>query len=67
MESIIDQIAQNHNTTPEEVRTEMEKAIHAAYLNRTPAFLTLFGDREPSIKEIVLATALMVQDNLPRA
>ena len=55
MEKTIKRIAQEHNTSPASVEADMKEAIHAAYLNRTPAFIALFGDREPTVEEFVKA------------
>ncbi len=60
MESILAQIAKNHNTTTEEVRAEMESAIASAKGNEN--FRAMFGDRIPSIEEFISAMVLLLQE-----
>ena len=38
----------------------MQKAIHDAYLQKSPAFVAAFGDREPSVEEFLENTAMQV-------
>ena len=42
----------------EEVRKEIEKSIHEAYLQKSPAFVNTFGDREPTVEEFLEQTAM---------
>lgn len=60
MKDVIKQVALQNGVSEEEVREEMQKAIHDAYLQKSPAFVAAFGDREPSIEEFLENTAMQV-------
>ena len=49
MKDVLKQVALQNGFSEEEVREEMQKAIHDAYLQKSPAFVAAFGDREPSV------------------
>ena len=42
-----------NGVSEEEVREEMQKSIHEAYLQKSPKFVKMFGDREPSLEEFL--------------
>lgn len=60
MKDVLKQVALQNGFSEEEVREEMQKAIHDAYLQKSPAFVAAFGDREPSIEEFLENTAMQV-------
>ncbi|MBQ6439215.1 MAG: hypothetical protein IJJ06_03625 [Mogibacterium sp.] len=53
MKDILKQVALQNGVSEEEVREEMQKSIHEAYLQKSPAFINTFGDREPSVEEFL--------------
>ena len=53
MKDILKQVALQNGVSEEEVREEMQKSIHDAYLQKSPAFINTFGDREPSVEEFL--------------
>ena len=60
MKDVIKQVALQNGVSEEEVREEMQKAIHDAYLQKSSAFVAAFGDREPSVEEFLENTAMQV-------
>ena len=52
MNEILEIIAEQNDTTIEDVRHEMELAISSA--KDTPGFKAIFGDEVPSIEEFIL-------------
>ena len=60
MKDVFKQIALQNGVSEEEVREEMQKSIHEAYLKKTPAFVAAFGDREPSVEEFIENMAMQV-------
>ena len=52
-------LAQKNNTTPEQIRADMEEAIASAKDNDT--FKAMFGDRVPSVEEFIEAVVLMLK------
>lgn len=53
MKDILKQVALQNGVSEEEVREEMQKSIHEAYLQKSPAFINTLGDREPSVEEFL--------------
>ena len=53
MKDILKQVALQNGVSEEEVREEMQKSIHEAYLQKSPAFINTFGDCEPSVEEFL--------------
>ena len=53
MKNVIKEVAKKNGVSEEEVREEMQKSIHEAYLQKSPAFINTFGDREPSVEEFL--------------
>lgn len=53
MKNVIKEVARKNGVSEEEVRKEMQKSIHEAYLQKSPAFINTFGDREPSVEEFL--------------
>ena len=60
MKDVLKQVALQNGFSEEEVREERQKAIHDAYLQKSPAFVAAFGDREPSVEEFLENTAMQV-------
>ena len=60
MKDVLKQVALQNGFSEEEVREEMQKAIHDAYLQKSPAYVAAFGDREPSVEEFLENTAMQV-------
>ena len=60
MKDVIKMVAMKNGVSEEEVREEMAKAIHEAYLQKSPAFVNAFGDREPSVEEFLEQTSMQV-------
>lgn len=60
MKDVLKQVALQNGFSEEEVREEMQKAIHDAYLQKSPAFVAAFADREPSVEEFLENTAMQV-------
>ena len=53
MKDIIRKVAAQNNVSEAEVREEMKKTIHEAFLQKSPAFVEAFGDREPTPEEFI--------------
>lgn len=53
MNEILEKVAEMNGVTVEEVKNEMQKAIHDAAKNPSPEFKARFGDREPDISEFL--------------
>ena len=53
MNEILEKVAEMNGVSVEEVKTEMQKAIHDAAKNPSPEFKSRFGDREPDISEFL--------------
>jgi len=60
MKEVFKQVALQNGASEEEVREEMQKSIHEAYLYKSPAFVAAFGDREPSVEEFIETMAMQV-------
>ena len=60
MKDILKKVALQNGVSEEEVREEIKKAIHDAYLQKSPAFVSAFGDREPSPEEFIEQMAMQV-------
>lgn len=60
MKDVLKKVALQNGVSEEEVREEMQKAIHEAYLQKAPAFVAAFGDREPSVEEFIKNMAMQV-------
>ena len=60
MKDVLKQVALQNGVSEEEVREEMQKAIHDAYLQKSPAFVENFGDKEPSVEEFIEKMAMQV-------
>ena len=60
MEHIINRVALEHDLPVSTVRAAMEEAIHEGFLNPEGRMKEIFGDREPTVEEMIayLATAL---------
>ena len=60
IEAILASIAKEHNTTPEQVKADMEEAIAAAKDNEN--FKLMFGGRIPSVEDFISSMALMIRE-----
>ena len=60
MKNVIKEVAKRNGVSEEEVREEMQKSIHEAYLQKSPAFINAFGDHEPSVEEFIKKMAYQV-------
>jgi len=60
MEHILNRVALEHDLPVSTVRAAMESAIHEGFLNPEGRMKEVFGDREPTVEEMIayLATAL---------
>ena len=50
---VLKMVADNNGVTLDEVKEEIQKAIHEAAKDPSPEFKASFGDREPSIEEFI--------------
>lgn len=50
---LLEKVAEMNGVSIEEVKAEMQKAIHDAAKDPTPEFKARFGDREPDISEFL--------------
>ena len=61
-------IADDKNLDAEELRTILENAIHNAFTDTEPMmkawFQDHFGDREPTLEEMITAMAKQVEEGL---
>lgn len=64
MKEVIKQLALKNGVSEEEVREEMERSIHEAYLQKSPAFVETYGDREPSLEEFLENTVKQVNKRM---
>ena len=64
MSEVIKMIALQNGVSEEEVREEMERSIHEAYLQKAPAFVETYGDREPSLEEFLENTVKQVNKRM---
>lgn len=64
MKEVLKQVALQNGVSEEEVREEMEKAIHEAYLQKSPAFVETYGDREPTVEEFLENTVRQVNKRM---
>ena len=60
MEHILNRVALEHDLPVSTVRAEMQSAIHEGFMNPNGRMKEVFGDREPTVEEMIayLATAL---------
>lgn len=69
-QEILEQIAQEHGTTAEEVRSQMQLALDAAFENPSKEAKVIqdmmpFDQRQPSPEEFVQKIATLFQDETP--
>lgn len=60
MEHIINRVALEHDLPVSTVRTAMEEAIHDGFQNPDGRMREVFGDREPTVEELVAYLAQMI-------
>jgi len=64
MKDVLKQVALQNGVSEEEVREEMKKAIHETYLQKAPAFVETYGDREPTVEEFLENTVRQVNKRM---
>lgn len=62
MKDIISKVAAQNDVSEAEVREEIEKAIHEAFLQKSSAFVEAFGDRESTPEEFIKMMADQIHD-----
>ena len=60
MKHIINRVALEHDLPVSTVRAAMEEAIHEGFLNPEGRMREIFGDREPTVEEMVAFLAQMI-------
>ena len=53
IKDILKHIALQNGVSEEEAREKIQQSIHEACLQKAPAFVNTFGDREPSVEELL--------------
>ena len=62
MEQILNRVALEHDLPVSTVRAAMEEAIHEGYQNPNGRMKEVFGDREPTVDEMIAYLAKMIAD-----
>lgn len=62
MEHIINRVALEHDLPVSTVRAAMESAIHEGFQNPNGRMKEVFGDREPTVEELVAYLAQMIEN-----
>lgn len=62
MEHILNRVALEHDLPVSTVRAAMEEAIHEGFLNPEGRMREIFGDREPTVEELVAYLARMIDE-----
>jgi len=62
MEHIINRVALEHDLPVSVIRTEMEKAIHEGFMNPEGHMKEVFGDREPTVEEMIAYLAAKLEE-----
>ena len=60
MEQILNRVALEHDLPVSTVRAAMEEAIHEGYQNPNGRMKEVFGEREPTLEELVAYLAQMI-------
>ena len=60
MEHIINRVALEHDLPVSTVRKAMEEAIHEGFNNPNGRMKEVFGDREPTVEEMIAYLAQMI-------
>ena len=62
MEHILNRVALEHDLPVSTVRSAMASAIHEGYQNPNGHMKEVFGDREPTVEELVAYLAQMIEN-----
>ena len=62
MEHILTRVALDHDLPVSTVRAEMQSAIHEGFMNPNGHMREVFGDREPTVEEMIAVLAKMIAD-----
>ena len=62
MEHILTRVALDHDLPVSTVRAEMQSAIHEGFMNPNGHMREVFGDREPTVDEMIAYLAKMIAD-----
>ena len=62
MEHILNRVALDHDLPVSTVRAEMQSAIHEGFMNPNGHMREVFGDREPTVDEMIAYLAKMIAD-----
>ena len=62
MEQILNRVALEHDLPVSTVRAAMESAIHEGFNNPEGRMREIFGDREPTVEEMIAYLAQMIAD-----
>lgn len=62
MEHIINRVALEHDLPVSTVRKAMESAIHEGFQNPNGRMKEVFGEREPTVEELVAYLAQMIEN-----
>ena len=60
MEHILNRVALEHDLPVSSVRAAMESAIHEGFQNPNGRMKEVFGDREPTVEEMIAYLAQMI-------
>lgn len=60
MEHILTRVALDHDLPVSTVRAEMQSAIHEGFMNPNGHMRGVFGDREPTVEEMIAYLAQMI-------
>jgi len=62
MENIINRVALEHDLPVSTVRAEMQSAIHEGFMNPNGHMREVFGDREPTVEEMIAYLAAKLEE-----
>ena len=62
MEHIINRVALEHDLPVSTVRKAMEEAIHEGFMNPNGHMREVFGDREPTVEEMIAYLAAKLEE-----
>ena len=62
MENIINRVALDHDLPVSTVRAEMQSATHEGFMNPNGHMREVFGDREPTVEEMIAYLAAKLEE-----
>ena len=62
MENIINRVALEHDLPVSTIRAEMQSAIHEGFMNPEGRMKEVFGDREPTVEEMIAFLAAKLEE-----